>query len=162
MKEVPMDSAMREGMRRLASGVSVVATKTAAGDRFAMTATSVTSLCAEPPSLLVCINRDTSMFEAIQGGSDFSMNILLADQQDVSNKCASKDKGEARFEVGDWQEHEGTPFLNNGLVTFFCEQDKFIDYGSHRIVIGKITRVLVDESDEVDPLVFLNGGYHKI
>lgn len=162
MKEVEMSSAMREGMRRLASGVSVISTKTPAGDRFAMTATSVTSLSAEPPSLLVCVNRDTSMFEAVKDGGDFCVNVLQTAQQDVSNKCASGDQGEERFEVGNWLERDGLPYLDASLAVFICKQDKSIDYGTHRILIGEIKRVLVDESGEIDPLVYLDGGYKTV
>jgi len=162
MKEVDMNSAMREGMRRLASGVSVISTKTATGERFAMTATSVTSLSAEPASLLVCINRNTSMFEAIKDGGAFCVNVLQSEQQEVSNKCASGDQGEERFEVGDWQENSGLPYLEGSLAVFVCDQDQAIDYGTHRILIGAIKRVLVEESDTIDPLVYLDGGYKTL
>jgi len=162
MKEVDMNSAMREGMRRLASGVSVISTKTTAGARFAMTATSVTSLSAEPASLLVCINRNTSMYEAVKDGGAFCVNVLRFDQQEISNKCASGDQGEERFEVGDWQETADLPYLEGSLAVFVCDQEQAINYGTHRILIGAIKRVLVDDGDTIDPLVYLDGGYKTL
>ena len=46
----------RDAMRQLASGVCVV-TLGAGDERKGLTATSVSSLSAEPPTLLVCVNR---------------------------------------------------------------------------------------------------------
>jgi len=48
----------RQAMRNLASGVAIVATGTAM-DRRGLTVSSVTSLCMEPPCLLVGINSSS-------------------------------------------------------------------------------------------------------
>ena len=44
-------------MRFLASSVSVISAKDSSGSLFAMTASSVTSLTMDPPSILVCVNN---------------------------------------------------------------------------------------------------------
>jgi flavin reductase (DIM6/NTAB) family NADH-FMN oxidoreductase RutF len=49
------DGAFRDAMRQLASGVCVV-TSGSGPDSVALTAISVSSLSADPPTLLVCIN----------------------------------------------------------------------------------------------------------
>lgn len=159
MKTVEQAIAMKEGMRRLASGVSVIAAKDVAGNPYAMTATSVTSVSDSPASLLVCVNKDARMFEAIAEGGCFSVSLLRQNQSEVSNRCASGDQGISRFEVGDWSEHNALPYLSGGLATFFCRQDKAVDYGTHRIVIGVIDEVMADIEGAIDPLVYLNGGY---
>lgn len=162
MKSVEFDLAMREGMRRLASGVCVVTAKGKDGSPYAMTATSVTSLSDSPPSLLVCINKSARMFEAIDQGSDFCINLLAYGQDEISNRCASGDQGVARFDVGAWSMDKPLPYLSDGLAAFFCRQDRAIDYGTHRIVIGNIEEVLVNDDDSINPLLYLNGGYHKL
>ena len=52
--------ALREGLRRLAKAV-VVITCQHGGERFAMTATAVSELSMDPPSLLICVNRSASL-----------------------------------------------------------------------------------------------------
>ena len=47
-------------MRGITSTVNVISA-TDEGHRHAMTATSVTSLSLDPPSMLVCINKDASL-----------------------------------------------------------------------------------------------------
>lgn len=162
MKEVDMAAAMREGMRRLASGVCIVSAQADSGERTAMTATSITSVSDSPSSLLVCINRDTSMHNILSKGGAFAVNLLHNSQQDLSNHCASGDQGEQRFSMGQWQEKEGVPYLGDCLAVFICKQAKTVTFGTHDIVIGEITQVNVDETENIDPLLYLNGGYHSV
>jgi flavin reductase (DIM6/NTAB) family NADH-FMN oxidoreductase RutF len=162
MKEVDMAAAMKEGMRRLASGVCVVSAQADSGERTAMTATSVTSVSDSPASLLVCINRDTSMHNILSKGGSFAVNLLHSQQQDLSNHCASGDQGEQRFSLGDWQGGDGTPYLNDCLAVFICKQAKTVTFGTHDIVIGEIEQVKVADSENIDPLLYLNGAYHSV
>lgn len=161
MKELELGQAMKEGMRRLASGVAVISSRGADGYRTAMTATSVTSVSDSPASLLVCVNRSTSLHKVLVEGANFSVNILSNDQQNISNHCSRGDQGENRFTVGDWQEagEQRTPYLNGSLVAFVCKQVQTITFGTHDIVIGEIQQVMIDDKEAIDPLVYLNGGY---
>ena len=167
MKQVEVSQAMKEGMRRLASGVCVVTATDINGDPCAMTATSVTSLSDSPSSLLVCVNQDTRLYEAMQQqGSMFCINLLGSSHEEISNRCAFGDPGKARFEVGDWNFSSPAAYLESALACFFCSRDQLIDYGTHGILIGQIDKVLINEADEgeavIDPLIYLNGGYYSL
>ena len=50
-------------MRFLASSVSVISAKDSSGNLFAMTASSVTLLTMDPPSILVCVNNGASIHD---------------------------------------------------------------------------------------------------
>ncbi|MFT6389972.1 MAG: flavin reductase (NADH) [Cellvibrionaceae bacterium] len=154
---------LRLGMRRLASSVCVVATRV--GDaRYAMTASSVTSLSDDPASLLVCINKTAAIQPFLLKGQPLSINILGSDQEDVSNKCAQKNAAEERFEVGDWLEHESIklPYLKSAQAVFICQVDnENHEYGTHQIVIGRLTDVIISDV-AVDPLIYADGRYQKI
>lgn len=151
---------MREGMRRLASGVCVLSTLDGDRKRYAMTASSVTSLSDDPPSLLVCVNQATSMHQALECGGPFCVNLLSRDQLAVSVRCAGGDQGEGRFEVGSWCREPdcNLPYLEGAQAVFICAQDKCYAYGTHKILVGRIRSVLVSEGP-VDPLIYLNGSY---
>ncbi len=60
----------RQAMRNLASGVSIVATGTAVRRR-GLTVSSITSICMEPPCLLVCINASSETHDAILANGTF-------------------------------------------------------------------------------------------
>lgn len=151
--------AMREGMRRLASGVSIISARDNLGKPYAMTATSVTSLSAEPASLLVCVNESATIYQAITESSRFAVNLLMRTQEAISNRCSSGDQGAGRFELGEWELSEDVPFLKDCQAVFTCRVDKTIDYGTHRIFIGQIEQVQVSDSGDIDPLLYLNGRY---
>ena len=137
-----------------------MSTRDDGGRRYAMTASSVTSLSDNPASLLVCVNQATSMHQALECGGPFCVNLLSRDQEHVSVRCASGDQGETRFEVGDWENEpgNGVPYLLGAQAVFICEQDQCYAYGTHNILIGRIESVLVSDGP-VDPLIYLDGRY---
>ncbi len=152
--------AMKQGMRRLASGVSVLSTRVDEHERFAMTVSSVTSVSDTPPSLLVCINKKISLQGHLEHeGCLFAVNLLANAQQQVSNVCAGFEPVNDRFSVGNWLEGpDKVPYLTDSEAVFFCRTDKVVSYGTHHIVIGQIEDVLVSEQ-HTNPLVYHNGGY---
>ncbi|MAZ87868.1 MAG: flavin reductase [Cellvibrionaceae bacterium] len=162
MKSVEMGDAMKEGMRRLASGVCVISSRDSKGEAHAMTATSVTSVSDSPASLLVCINKSTRMYTAMQQGADFCVNLLGCDQEAVSNRCSSGDQNDDRFDEGNWLGDQAIPYLDDALGVFFCRQAESMEFGTHRIVVGEITSVMVAEGGSIDPLIYLNGSYGKV
>ena len=166
MHEIDLSLAMKDGMRRLASGVAVLACHSADNVRHAMTVSSITSVSDSPASLLVCVHEQTAMHALLEKPGDaFVINILAANQQDVSNLCAGRDQGECRFSLGDWQQgFDKQPYLADAQAVFFCRLDKITNYGTHKIVIGQIAHVMINES-AVDPLIYVDGdyaGFHKL
>ena len=88
----------RSVMRRLPGGVSIITA--GRGDEITgMTVTSLTSLSATPPRLLVSINRQASSFALIDRHRLFGVNILGSDQQELASRFSNaRLKGWQRFE----------------------------------------------------------------
>src|SRR5689334_22694199 len=147
--------ALREGLRRLAKAV-VVITCQHEGARFAMTATAVSELSMDPPSLLICVNRSASLHAPLAAKAGFCVNVLHHAYADISTLCSGKAKGEARFALGRWEaETGGTPYLADAQASFLCRHERSLDYGTHSIVIGLVEKVLIHGT--VDPLVYVHG-----
>jgi flavin reductase (DIM6/NTAB) family NADH-FMN oxidoreductase RutF len=143
--------ALRAGLRRLAKAV-VVITSRHEGVRFAMAATAVSELSMDPPSLLICVNRSASLDAPLGAGAGFCVNILHYNQLDIADGCAGKMKGEARFGTGRWAGGgDECPWLEDAQASFACRQEQSMDYGTHRIFIGRVEAVRLH--GEVDPLV---------
>ena len=70
-------------MSSLAATVCVVAAASPSGERFGITATAVCSLSTEPPQLVACVNRASSIAKALSATGWFSVNILSGEQEDV-------------------------------------------------------------------------------
>jgi len=151
--------AMRLGLRRLGKAV-VVVTCWHEEKRWAMTATAVSELSMDPPSLLVCVNRSASMFGPLTAGANFCVNILHADQLAISKACSGAVKGEARFREGRWDSGAcGTPYLRDAQASFLCDHETHMEYGTHVIVIGAVREV--HTHGDADPLIYLDGRYTR-
>ncbi len=72
------------GMRRLASGVVVIATEFE-GERFGLTATAVMSISADPPTLMICVNRSASAHEALSRSGCFTVNLLDGEDRPIAD-----------------------------------------------------------------------------
>ncbi|HQQ73655.1 MAG TPA: flavin reductase family protein [Pseudomonadales bacterium] len=153
--------ALRAGMRRLAASVCVITAVDGSGQRHAMTATAVTSVSDEPASLLVCVNRQTTLHSILAAGGSFAVNVLGSDQADISIQCASAEAGEARFANGDWAIHHKLPYLKNAQAVFFCDSANNMVHGTHLIAVGNIREVLVSK-EPLNPLLYANGQYRRL
>lgn len=162
VKQSELAHAMKSGMRRLVSGVSVVSTRDSAGRAYAMTVSSVTSVSDEPPSLLVCINKGTQIAPVLVEHQHFAISVLGQHQTDVSIMCSTGDQSEKRLKVGNWFCDDGKiPHLKDAEAVFECMVDTVLPYGSHNIVVAKISSVQIS-SQAASPLVYGNGAYHHL
>lgn len=155
--------AMKAGMRHLASGVSVVATRDSSGNRHAMTVTSITSVSDAPPSILVCLNDVSMVAQSLDDTHFFSASLLSEQQQGVSEICSRTPEGQDRFDIGDWQLHgaTGTPYLHDGLASFICRIQHTHRYGTHWIVVGDVEEAIINSVSDA-PLVYCRGGYASL
>lgn len=153
-----LKSSFRLGMRRLASGVSVITTLDD-GQRHGMVATSTTSLSDDPASLLVCVNRSSNSYLPFVRSGIACVNVLSRAQQEIARRFASKEKRDERFAIGAWTAlSTGAPVLDDCLVSFDCVIDKSIQYGTHEIFLCGIQNIRMSEAFE-PALIYINGSY---
>jgi flavin reductase (DIM6/NTAB) family NADH-FMN oxidoreductase RutF len=143
-------------LRRLASSVSVV-TCSHDGRNYAMTATSVSALSMEPPSMLVCVNRSAFFHVALNHAAEFAINILSRAHVDISRLCSGAAGRENRFDVGEWDTQASAPILKDAQAAIICRNDKRLEYGSHTVFMGRIVSISVN--GDVDPLIYVDGQY---
>jgi flavin reductase (DIM6/NTAB) family NADH-FMN oxidoreductase RutF len=157
-----VDPAGRErfiaGMRELASGVSVVTSASADGAPCGITATSVCSVSADPPSLLACINVQNWLAEVIRDTERMAVNVLAAGQQEVAEVFAAMKglEGADRFQKGDWTVLQtGAPVLKGALAAFDCRVTEIVPFATHLVVIGEVVAV---ETGPAQPRLLYAGG----
>src|SRR6266852_1405794 len=129
-------------MRRFPAAVTVITTS-ADGVDVGMTATAVTSLSVQPPSLLVCINRTSGFHKQIEGSGCFCVNILRVDHQEISAALGGAQPAAERFATGNWLHRGGIPYLANAQASIFCRKSALFAHTTHSVVIGKATRLLM-------------------
>lgn len=151
--------AFRDVMRHQTSAVAIVATS-ANGRRAGLTATSVCSLSDDPPTLLVCINRNAAAHDLICLSNRFSVNLLAKDQQAIAEifSGSSGPRGEARFKDDDWSKGAtGTPLLNNALAVLDCDLIDCQEFATHSIFIGTVRAA--SARDSAEPLLYFRASY---
>ena len=149
------------GMRRLAAGVSLITTLDGAGRRHGMIATSVTSVCLDPPSLLACINKSASSYEALVNAGVFCVNLLAEDADDVAMRFSSSKFRDLRFTEDGWGRLEtGSPVLDSAIASFDCRVTSMIEASSHTIFIGEVVDVRLPQG-QLSPLLYLDGAFAR-
>ena len=149
----------KTAMRRMASSVSVITTCNGETHQ-GMAASSVTSLSMQPPSLLVCINRNVAMHPAVLGAKLFCVNLLGEQHGSVCDAFGGKLSGAERFTVGEWGETDtGLRYLLDAPAAMICRLDAAYDYGTHTICIGVVEEVILAEHGA--PLLYREGGTGK-
>ena len=132
-------AAFRNAMRRFASGVCVVATGHQ-DNRCGMTISAFTSVSAEPPLVLICLNRSARAHAAIVGADRFSINILGASQEEIAMTFAGQRGlyGAERFDQN-WQDDQQTPpILTTALHSIICTKEDLHNSGSHSVLVGRV------------------------
>ncbi|MBP1806285.1 flavin reductase family protein [Rubellimicrobium aerolatum] len=157
--------AFKTALRRLASGVSLIATAHE-GARHGLVATAVTSVTADPPTLLVCVNRTASILPHLEAAGVFCVNLLTESQADLARRFALPRDRETRFDLGDWATlATGAPALGGAAASLDCRVARVMDYGSHRLVFGEVVATAFCEGrpgEGAGPLLYHEGDFRAL
>ena len=125
-------------MSAFPSGVTIVTTLDALGQPKGLTCTATCSLSADPPLLLVCIDRRSSTLDAMRYSGRFVINYLLANGGELSNRFASREPD--RWANLAWRPtRDGLPWLYRDSMAYAeCALVQETDGGDHQIVIGRV------------------------
>lgn len=153
----------RYSMRHFAVGVSII-TACSGDARAGLTATAVCSVTADPPRLVVFVNKNVVASEIIRNGGALCVNVLAGEQENVARAFAGMVEGvhgDARFEHGNWQELlTGAPALDEALANFDCRVIKVYDESTHHAFLCEV--LATRERNDGEALIYLNGGFHRL
>ena len=148
-------------MGRAVTGVTIVTTDGRAG-RFGITVSAFSSVSAEPPLVLACVNRKSPVAEAVLVNRVLCINVLADAHRHVADTFAGRG-AEGRsydFGIGTWGTAvTGAPVLHESLATFDCFLETWHDAGTHRILIA---RVAAAGHAEARPLAYAQRSYRRV
>jgi flavin reductase (DIM6/NTAB) family NADH-FMN oxidoreductase RutF/pimeloyl-ACP methyl ester carboxylesterase len=138
MAPPPLDPrALRDAFGTFMTGVTVVTSHDSDGQPIGFTANSFSSVSLEPPLVLVCMANSSRNYDALTQATGFAVNVLAADQKEVSNTFARP--VEDRFATVDWHPGpNGAPILAGVSAWFDCSMFKTVEAGDHVILIGEV------------------------
>ncbi len=156
MSNLGPEDAFRSAMRRMAATVSLITTWR--GGPKGMTATAVTPLSMDPPSILICVNQSAALHATLEKSEKFCVNLLQTEQLDLAMKFSSSALRDIRFDDDPWiLDAERGPYLENAQASIFCRKAQANPFGTHSIIVGEVEGARF--RDASDPLVYLGGEY---
>lgn len=149
---------LRNAFGTYMTGVTVVTAIANVGTPVGFTANSFSSVSLEPPLLLVCPATSLSSYSTFETCENFAINILAADQQDLSNDFAHS--GDDLFSKVRWHRDEsGNPILDDVAASFSCKRHNGVLAGDHLILVGEVLSVHVSGKAG---LGYANGSYFSL
>jgi len=133
-------------MSAFPTGVAIVTTLEADGTPRGLTTNAVTSVSAEPPILLICVDRNSRTLPALLHSKRFAVNFMRDDSEEISRAFASK--ADDKFERIRWRPGQGgIPLLEEGAIAHAeCTTLDELEIGDHVVVTG-----LVESGRPPDP-----------
>lgn len=149
------DRQFRNAMGKFATGVTVVATEVD-GDVHGMTANAFMSVSLNPKLVVISVAEKARILEKIKKSKIFTVNILAADQQELSMIFAGqlKEHREVGFDYLD-----GKPVLAGAVSQIACEVSAEHIEGDHTLLIGKVTAIHIGDAE---PLIYFSGRYREL
>ena len=145
-------------MRHVPTGVTVVTTLTA-GEQRGITVSAFASVSADPPLLLICINRAGRTYPLIARSKRFCANVLSHDQQQLAERFSGSIRDNQFQGIEYYRDATGAPVLQGAIAYFDCELVGEHEAGTHAIIVGRVRSCA---SREGSPLGYVDGGYYNV
>lgn len=144
-------------MRCVASSVCVVTTDGVAG-RHGATVSAFCSVSADPPTVLVCLNKASKIAQFVQQNGVFKVSVLPEDAVHIADRFAGlhdttvKDRFDGIETCNDLHGISGATILS-------CTLSQTVQEATHLLCIGRVQQVTLGTDL---PLTYLAGRYHPL
>jgi 3-hydroxy-9,10-secoandrosta-1,3,5(10)-triene-9,17-dione monooxygenase reductase component len=154
------EATFRQVLARFATGVVVVTGATESGPA-GLTCQSFSSLSLDPPLVLLSTARTSTTWPRIAATGRFAVNVLAADQQDISTRFAVS--GGDKFAGLRWRSGAlGNPLVDGAIAHVECDVQALHDGGDHEIVVGRVRAIEAPGLDSGSPLVYYRSRYRAL
>jgi flavin reductase (DIM6/NTAB) family NADH-FMN oxidoreductase RutF len=143
-------------------GSTIVTARSSAGPA-GFLGLSATHVTADPPLMLVSIDKRTSALGAVLGSRHFAVNFLPKEARAIADSFGGKGelKGAARFAADAWTElTTGAPVLKSALGAMDCALEETIERHGICLCMGRVVDVMI--ADGGAPLIHFRGGYLEV
>jgi flavin-dependent trigonelline monooxygenase, reductase component len=147
-----------EIMASYPAGVAIVTTLDPDGTPRGLTTTAVSSVSAEPPLLLVCVDRMSRTLPALRAGR-FAVNFLREGRSELARLFATK--RDDKFDHVAWRPSaSGMPILEaDALAWAECVTVQELTPGDHFVLLGQIEEGMGAAGEEDAPLMYYRRSW---
>ena len=160
----PLQSDFRQAMASCAAGVHVITTDGAAG-RYGITMTAVASVTDQPPTVMLCINRQAGIYPILNLNRQLCINILAANQQDLAEHFAGLTQlsPEERFEYHIWHRGQsGQLQVEGALAHLHGRISEQYDVGTHTVFLVAIEEINHNAEPTTPALIYFRRHFQSI
>ena len=150
----------RDAMAKLASGLVVVSARTSEGYR-GLTASTLVSVSADPPLVLVGLEHGSNTRAAVVETRQFNVSVLTRAQEFFAERFAGRAPGvDATWrEVPHHLGSNGIPLIDGCVAWLECDVVQVHEAGDHDVFIGAVKVALPGEGN---PLVLWDRGFWSL
>ena len=150
----------RKCMSEFATGVTVLTTLGDEDKVHGMSANSFTSVCLDPPLVLVCVAHNTNTYRYTENRRRFGVNVLSSEQEDIGRYFARPPEDRHGDVAYDYSITPGcgVPALEGVLAFFGCEVVGSHVHGDHTIYIAEVKEMYRGETKA--PLLFFESRWY--
>ena len=150
----------RNAMSEFATGVTVITTLDDNDKPHSMTANSFTSVCLEPPVVLVCVAHGTHTYGFVERNGRFGVNILQHEQRELGAYFAKRPEDrQGGVEYSYSTAGQGLPVLENSMVFMGCQVIGSHIYGDHTVYLAEVKEIRRNKADV--PLMFFRSRWYN-
>ncbi|HVS45729.1 MAG TPA: flavin reductase family protein [Verrucomicrobiae bacterium] len=142
-------------MRRYPTGVTVV-TSIKDGEPRGITVNAFASVSVDPPTLLVCVNREARSYLYVATSRIFCVNVLAGDQAELARRFAGGVRDKQFDGIAHSAAATGAPVLDGVVAYFDCTVEAEHHTGSHSIFIGSV-QACAEQAGS--PLGYFDGAF---
>ena len=142
-----------------ATGSTIVTARSESGPA-GLLGLSATHLCADPPTMLVSVDKRTSALATVLEARHFAINYLPVGQKALADIFGGKSdlKGADRFGTASWIKlATGAPVLADAVGVIDCELVETIERYNVVMILGRV--VATSGDPQAAPLVHFRGGF---
>lgn len=143
----------RRALGAFATGVCVVTADSDAGP-LGITINSFTSVSLTPRLVLWCLDEKSERWAPFSAAERFSIHVLDASSQDLSNRFA---KGVGLLAEGEYlRVDDAPPRLPGAIARFDCRTHQRVQMGDHMTIVGEVEAF---EASDGPTLTYFRGRY---
>jgi flavin reductase len=126
-----------------------------------VTVSACNSVCADPPTLLVCINMRSPACSAVNTNGVFAVNLLSAEQRLIADTFAGRAVKSKQFDFTccDWTPGVlGVPLIDGAVASLECRVVGHQTVGTHGVFFGEVVALRIAHHT---PLLYCRRDYGR-
>ncbi|PNP96842.1 FMN reductase [Sphingobium sp. SA916] len=149
----------RDAMACVGAAAHIV-TSDGPGGKVGFSATAVCSVTDAPPTLLICLNRSASVYEAVMKNRRICVNTIAPQHQALALLFGGKSAQSDRFSSGKWTDVKGVPpVLKDALVSFNGLISETSRIGTHDILYVELDEIRINPDNNKGVVYFQRDFY---